>query len=491
MRAPLRWITAALLAFLAAVPALGETAPSTAAPAPLEDPARLAEKLAPLSTADRAVLLAKLNDTEARDLLLHYLSEANPAAAPPPASVAGRSLATLRASVSAIRENLAAVLAQSGRVGGAVLDRMDARLKLTAGIGSVLVLATVLGLSAAGGLAEAGYRRLTRGAARHLAAMATPTVGGRLARGAASLVYDLVGIAVFGLGFVVAFFAIWRGDDARRDFLIVVLLGILLTRATVALVRFVAQPDHPAWRIPALDDASAAALVRGARWQAILGSAVLIFGLLGQMWEVEHDAWRFGVLLGSVVFALSFSTYLWRSRHAVRPAESDPADWAPSAAAWIWVAGAIGYVIGTLSMGTFALLLGSPFDPLRAAAGFLVLFLAAPYGTRLLTLWFATERLPAPAGPLPITITDPEDGSAMILTSREQPAAAGGTPSAKGPKAEALRRVLKDDRVLGRVIAIAVFLVALSLSALVVGVDLFSEATPYPIARLRAMAETG
>jgi small-conductance mechanosensitive channel len=202
------------------------------------------------------------------------------------------------------------------------------------------------------------------------------------------------------------------------------------------------------------------------------------------MWEVEHDAWRFGVLLGSVVFALSFSTYLWRSRHAVRPAESDPADWAPSAAAWIWVAGAIGYVIGTLSMGTFALLLGSPFDPLRAAAGFLVLFLAAPYGTRLLTLWFATERLPAPAGPLPITITDPEDGSAMILTSREQPAAAGGTPSAKGPKAEALRRVLKDDRVLGRVIAIAVFVVALSLSALVVGVDLFSEATPYPIARL-------
>ncbi len=185
--------------------------------------------------------------------------------------------------------------------------------------------------------------------------------------------------------------SIWGGNVERRECTIVVLLAILITRFTTAIVRFVFLPKHPDWRIMPADDEAAAHFVRGTRRQAVLGSVLLLLATLGRMWGMNHDVWRFGVLASAVIFAISVFVFLWRyRRHLMRSVEAAIHDgsvprWAEDAAGWSWYALAIGYVAAAFLIGTYNLLLGSGFDPIDAVVGFFILFVFNPYLTAVAT----------------------------------------------------------------------------------------------------------
>ncbi len=501
MRAPsrltiLRSGPAALLRVAAMLLALGvgaaaaQTATSTAnAPAtPASTPAATAAELAPLSSEERAALIGRMTDAQSRDLLLYYLSQNAPAAAAdaPQGHAAALSMKVLQETGTRLNENLAAVLSQFGRLIGDYALKMQETLRITIGDGGIFyVIGTLLALALVGGALEFGYRYLTRFIVERYEAAPVVTVRQKLMRALGQLLHGLGAIAVFSLGFIGTFFALWKGDIPRRDFLIVVLLAIVVTRVTVALMRFVFLPKHPAWRIMPADDEAAAHFVRGTRRQVTLGIVLLLIGTLGRMWGVENDVWRLGALIGAVIFTVSYLFFLWRyRRHAVRTVQAaiehtTAPRWASGAAGWTWYAFAVAYVIIAALLGIYALLLGNTYDPLRAAAGFLVLFVVNPYATAVAkALFLSGDVVAAPASPKQIYVTDPDDGERVNLSIAQQPAGDGMAP----PDPET-QMILRDKRVLSRVISTVVLILSLTVFATVIGVDVFSSTKEYPLAQ--------
>lgn len=442
-------------------------------------PSAVAQELAPLTVEERSALIGKMTDSQARDLLLYYLSENAPATSPAASgSTAAVSMRALQQKGTAIRENLGAVLSRFDGLVGDYVGHMEQKLRIGVGSGGLLlVIGTILGLSLAGGLVEYLYRYLTRAMVARYEAAPIRTVRQKLSRAFGQFLHGIGAIAAFAGGFIGAFFAIWAGDVARRDFLIVVLLAILITRISVAVVRFIFLPNHPAWRIMPVDDEAAAHFVRGTRRQVTLGIALLLLGTLGKMWGVDHDTWRLGALLSAILFALSYCVFLWRyRRHALRTVraalgEGTVPRWAEGAAGWTWYALAVGYVVVAFLIGIYSLLLGLPYDPLSAALGFFILFVLNPYLTAVLKMLFSVdeEAIVHEVAPTHIYVTDPDDGEQVEVTE-------------EAPRSASLA-VMRDKRVLGRVISIAVLVVSIAVFALTIGVDVFSSSRQYPIAQ--------
>ncbi|MEW5421756.1 mechanosensitive ion channel family protein [Amorphus sp. 3PC139-8] len=444
-----------------------------------ETPAAVASELAPLTSEERAALIGKMTDAQARDLLLYYLSETAPAAqAGAATNTAALSMQALQQKGTEIRQNLSAVLGKFGHVLPDYLGHMQEKLRIGVGSGGLLlVVGTIVGLSLAGAVLEFLYRLATRSMVARYEAAPIETVRQKLTRALGQLGHGLGAIAAFAVGYAAAFFVIWQGDVPRRDFVIVVLLAILITRVAEAVVRFVFLPKHPGWRIMPVDDEAAAHFVRGTRRQVALGIALLLFGTLGRMWGVDHDTWRLGALLSGILFTLSYCFFLWRyRRHAVRSVQNAIEDgsmprWAEGAAGWAWYAFAVAYVLVAFLVGIYALLLNRSFDPLSAALGFFVLFVFNPYLTAVLKMLFKVDdhSVVEEEGPTPIYVTDHDDGEQVEVTET----ASAGASSA----------VVRDKRVLGRVISIAVLVVSIALFALTIGVDVFSSSREYPLAQ--------
>lgn len=508
-----RWWSGAVLAIGLLV--LAQALPGTAARAAESSaateasggsPAAVAEQLAPLTTQERDALIGRLTDEQARGLLLYYLSENAPAAgaaAVPHSSSIALSMKTLQQTGTAIRKNLDAVLSQFGGLVADYVGHMEEKLRIGVGKGGLLlVVGTILGLALVGGLVEYLYRYLTRPMVARYDAAPVETVRQKLSQAFGQFVHGLGAIAAFSAGFIGTFFAMWTGDVARRDFLIVVLLAIVITRVSVAVVRFVFLPNHPAWRIMPVDDEAAAHFVRGTRRQVTLGIVLLLFGTLGRMWGVDHDTWRLGALLSAIVFTLSYCVFLWRyRRHALRAVRAafgggTVPRWAEGAAGWTWYALAVGYVLAAFLIGVYSLLLGLPYEPLGAAVGFFILFVANPYVTAVLKALFSADaRSVAAKSPTEIYVTDPDDGEQVMITRAPEATAVDAEPAhapvtAANAAAEAVRR---DQRILGRVISISVLVVSLAAFAVVVGVDIFSSTSPYPVAKylLRMLINIG
>lgn len=477
------------------------------------DASATASELAPLTAEERSSLIGRLTDEQARDLLIYYLAETAPEAdAAGDTTAAAHSIGALQAKGTAVRDNLAIVFSRFDDLFGEYIGHMEEKLRITIGAGGLMfVLRYLLLFVAAGGIAEFIYRYLTRGMVARYEAAPVETERQKLTRAGSQLLHGLGAIALFAVGYAGTFLLFWTGDIPRRDFVIVVLLAILITRVSVAIVRFVFLPKHPAWRIMPVDDEAAAHFVRGTRRQLILGTTLLLFGTLGMMWGVDRDVWRLAALLSGIIFTISICVFLWRyRRHALRAVEAAIEDgsvprWAEDAAGWGWYALAVGYVIVAFLIGTYDLLLGYTFDPVDAVIGFFILFIANPYVTALATGLLVPE--PGASGiaaPRRVYVTDPDDGERVPTTIDVMPAetadaaattASDGTPSAAEVEAavEASPAVIGDRRVLRRVISIAVLVLSLAAFAAVIGVNVFSSTQEYPIAQflLRVLLNVG
>jgi len=473
-----------------------------------------AEKLAPLTVTERDALLGRLTDEQARDLLIYYLAQTAPGEAAAGGTSAASSITVIKTRMVALRDSLAATLGRAGHLFSEYIRLMDAKLGIKVGGGGiVLVIGYVIGLSLAGGIAEFIYRLLTRKMVERYEAAPTQTEREKLTRAFGQLLHGIGAIATFAGGFALAFLSIWGGNVERREFTIVVLLAILLTRISVAIVRVVFLPKHPQWRIMPVDDEAAAHFVRGTRRQAILGAFLLLFGTLGHMWGVDADVWRFGALMSGILFTISVLIFLWRYRnHLLRSVDVAMGTdivprWAESAAGWGWYALAVVYVLAAFLIGTYDLLLGLPFDPLDAVIGFFILFVFNPYLTAVLTGVLAPDVPLVVHEKQAVFVTDPDDGERVRTTLEgDSVVVEGGNPTDAEAEAQAEAEaeaieeavehspaVMRDRRVLKRVISMAVLVVSLLAFAMVIGVNIFSTAQEYPIAQfgLRVLLNVG
>ncbi len=495
--APALALIAVLLAVMVAVqPGMAQEAEPVSG-----DAEQVASELAPLSATDRSALIGRLTDEQARDLLLFYLDETAPAAgAAGDVTTAALSIATLQAQGTAIRANLDAVLGQFGNLFPEYARKMDERLGIGIGQGGLLmVIGYLLLMSAVGLAAEYGFRHLTRGIIARNEARSAETVREKLTGAGVQFLHDLLAVAAFGVGFVVIFFALWEGDTARRDFVIVVLMAILITRVTVAIVRFIYMPRHPAWRIMPADDEAAAHFVRGTRRQIIVGVVLLLFGTLGAMWGVDEDTWRLGALLSGIVFTLTVSVFLWRyRRYMIRGVEAAIVDgdvpaWAEAAAGWGWYVLAVCYVVLSFILGTYALLLGNSFDPTAAVLGFFVLFVFNPFITAIATGLFVPDpsEVVDHSAQRRVYVTDPDDG--VSVPAKLEPEPSQSEEADVEAAIEHAPAVVQDRRMLRRVISVTVLVLSLAAFAMVVGIDIFSKTAEYPIAQflIRVLLNVG
>ncbi|WP_436641609.1 mechanosensitive ion channel family protein [Microbaculum sp. FT89] len=491
---------AIFLAFLLATPLLvsAQEAASTDANAPQT----VADELAPLSVSERQALVGRLTDAQTRDLLLYYLKVSAPAAdADAGQTTAVLSVATLKSNITRLRDNLAAVLSRFDDLVDQYVGHMEQKLGITVGAGGVWFVIRFLVLFVAVGAAvEYAYRFVTRKMVERYEANPADTERQKLTHAGGQLLHGLGAIIAFAVGYVGMFFMVWDGGLARRDFVVVVLLAILITRISVAVVRFIFLPKHPGWRIMPVDDEAAAHFVRGTRRQLTLGTTLLLFATLGLMWEVDHDVWRLWALISAVIFTASVCVFITRYRnHLLRAVETAIKDgsvprWAEDAAGWSWFALALGYVIVAFLIGIYDLLLGIGFDPVDAAIGFFILFVLNPYVTAVASGILAPDR-PVTVKARPVVyVTDPDDGERVKTTIEAQPSEPA-EPSAEDIDAavESSPAVLHDRRVLKRVISITVLILSLAAFAMVIGVNVFSKTQDYPIAQfvLRVLLNVG
>ncbi len=494
------WAAAALVGVLAV--AMPQTASAEDAAASGTDRTeKIANELVPLTTQQRDALVGRLTDEQARDLLLFYLGQSAPAAQQTDGSTAAKlSVEAVQTRISSLRQNLEAVLSRFDDLISEYAGRMQEKLSLTVGAGGLwFILRYLLLFAAVGAAVEYVYRYLTRRIVETNEAAPAETEREKLARAGTQLLHGLGAILAFAAGYVGIFLSLYGGDLARRNFVVVVLLAILITRVSVAVTRFIFLPRHPRWRIMPVDDEAAAHFVRGTRRQLTLGTTLLLLSTLGLMWGVNHDVWRLWALISAIVFTISACVFIARYRqHLLRAIDSAIADrsvprWAESAAGWGWFALAFAYVVIAFLIGTYNLLLGHPFEPIKAVLGFFILFVLEPYVTAVATGILAPDRPVSVESEPVVYVTDPDDGEQIRTTLEGQAAEAARQEAAIEAAIESSPAVMRDQRVLKRVISLAVLVLALAAFATVIGVNAYSTAQEYPIAQfaLRLLLDIG
>lgn len=248
----LRGLAAALFAFLLW---LGPAAAQTAAPA------------APPPTVQELVRL--LADPEVQDWLRRQRAASDrttegPAASPATAGGSGTGyvaerIARVRAHVTAMIAAAPRAAAEFGRIAALVAPEIRDR-----GVGATVILcATFIGLGIA---AEWLYWWLTRGARRHIIALAVDTPAARVHAAGLRLVFGLGWVVSFALGSIGAFL-IFRWPPLLREILLTYLQVFLAIRLAVVMGRFLIAPGAPRFRIVPMADRAAR---HWGRWLTIL-----------------------------------------------------------------------------------------------------------------------------------------------------------------------------------------------------------------------------
>ena len=163
--------------------------------------------------ADRSV--ARLDDAQVRDLLLFYLGKT--AAAPAAAASPDALLGDVEQKGELIRRNAGALLASLDDI-PAAFGATYRKLAGDRGLPGLLLLIVALGLII--GVGYAAEWLYSKGVGRirsDLKARAGSAEDGWFLPAVLMLLLDLVGIAVFTAGYVLAFLAIWQGNEARRQ----------------------------------------------------------------------------------------------------------------------------------------------------------------------------------------------------------------------------------------------------------------------------------
>ncbi len=275
------------------------------------------ETLASLSAQERAELLSRLSDEQARALLLDYLK----AGAGEAADEADPAIEQLEAQSERFRENFAAVLKSAPeltRVPAMVYDLLTAGRDPLRPLYLLLFLAVILGLAYA---VERLFRRMLAALRTRLAAVqADADFLERFGRISGLLIVDLLGLAIFLVAAVILFLLVYEGHEPTRLFVLTVLSATVLLRFVVAVSRAVFGDADGSLRLMPVDPASA----RTAHRHVVASGVIGAFGFLGcdllRMYGLGDDPHRLMTFVVGTLFTLSVLVGIWRVRHGIAAA---------------------------------------------------------------------------------------------------------------------------------------------------------------------------
>jgi small-conductance mechanosensitive channel len=335
----------------------------------------------PLTREALRDLLARLSDAQVRELLIAQLDrEINEARPADQAMIGGMDeRATVlreswRAMFAAIRELPRVPLFFAEQLIG---DRSPGIL-LWIALGLALIFAV-------GVLAEQLYLRAIREVRRQVYAAQPATAPARIGYSLLALLLDFVGIVVFALATIAAFFLLHHGHAPVR-LTVMTWVGAVFAIRLVALVTCaLLAPDARSLRILPVDDTTARFLYRRIMRIAIVWALLFPTIKLLQELGLDRDVVHLLINLGVAVVVALLIDLIWQSREpvalAIRGAEHDGAQTAGARVreifARIWHILAILYVFVIWALTEASLALG---DPVRAGAalGSLLLVVALP-----------------------------------------------------------------------------------------------------------------
>ena len=271
-----------------------------------------AETLEDLSAEDRAALLSRLSDEQARALLADYL-----AAQARPAEDTESAIEMLEEHGKLFRENLVAALksvSQLPQVPLFVYQRLGEGRDAWHPLRVLLFLAVILAVAYAG---ERLAMRLLSAVERPLEAEPGGDFIERFGRAGGVLLIDLLGLAVFTTISVILFFIVYEGHEPTRLLVLTLITAVLLFRVAVAISRMLFAPWKRVPRVVPLGDADA----RTAHRYLVAAAAIGAFGLLGcdlmRLLGLDRDPHQLLLLIVGTLFFVVLIAGIWRLRHGV------------------------------------------------------------------------------------------------------------------------------------------------------------------------------
>jgi moderate conductance mechanosensitive channel len=342
-------------------------------------PAALPEPLTREALRD---LLARLSDAQVRELLIAQLDREISEAPPADQAMIGG----MDQRATALRESWRAMFAALPELPGVprflanrLIGDRDPAILLWIGLGLAAVFAV-------GVLAEQLYRRAVRDLRRQLLGAPPATATARVGNALLALLLDLVGIVVFGLATIAAFFVLHHGHVPVRLAVLTWVGAVLAIRlvglATCALL----APDATSLRILPVDDRTARFLYRRVMRIAIVWALVFPTVKLLRELGLDPDLAHLLSSLGIVIVVALLIDLIWRGREPVARAirgagqsgeARSPAGRAREIFARSWHVLAIVYVLVLWVLTEVSLALGYPARA-GAALTSLLLVVAVP-----------------------------------------------------------------------------------------------------------------
>jgi small-conductance mechanosensitive channel len=390
----LRAVVARYLLAVFAVWLLLGSAYSQQPPAPTPA-SETAAKLGTLTSQERIDLIAKLDDQQVRELVLYYLGQLAPPATPQ--SRPEDLLKELEQRAGLLRANAIAAVGSIGRLPAAI---QSAHKKLTDGLS--IGYATILAVLAALVIVAAGIEWLYWLAIRNV----RQKLGAEVARGGegwlrstlAVLLLEVIGIALFASGYILAFLAVWQGNEARRQLVAAVLAGILVVRLTRTCARALFGPESAGERVIPVTKAGAGHLCAVASRTAIVGVGLIIPAYLIGLWSGDPHVRMLLMAVASGVFSIYAGWQVWSARFFVADAflsagdDGRPASWPMRALAYSWAPLVIAYLAVVYLLATALALAGAPIGISRAIAALLGIMVGVPVVDRFIGLILSTRR---------------------------------------------------------------------------------------------------
>jgi hypothetical protein len=304
---------------LAAVALPGPVLAKGEAPPPAAEPVALPE---PLTKEAVQGLVARLSDTQVRELLLAQLERTAVASAGPPAK---DTMGAMEAAAGQLRDRLVEVLKAGRELPGVVPFAIRTFVGDRSRAGVALALLLLAAILAAGWAAEWLFVRLTRVMRRQLLEASGGGIWAEAGRLLARLALELVGLLLYAAAAILLFVALWQGHVPTRELLASVLFGVLIVRAVSLVTRFLLAPATPAARLLPFDDPAAAQLARDVgRATTVYASAWAVIRVLGLYGLSENLLILVSLVLGLVVVGALLSL-VWRNRAPIALVIGSPA----------------------------------------------------------------------------------------------------------------------------------------------------------------------
>ncbi len=275
-----------------------------------------AQTLPALSAQERAELLSRLSDEQARALLLEYLKVQGGTAATKETAIK-----QLEAQGERFRETFAAVLKsapQLTKLPALFYDRLTERRDPLHPLYVLIFLTVILGLGYA---VEQLFVRMVAALRMRLAAV-QPEADflERFGRIAGLLIVDLLGLALFVVAAVILFLLVYEGHEPTRLFVLTVLSATILLRIMTAVSRALFGTGDTSLSLTALDPGTA----RTAHRYVVAASAIGAFGFLGndllRLYGLGQEPFFLVRFIVGVLFTLSVLVGIWRVRAGIADA---------------------------------------------------------------------------------------------------------------------------------------------------------------------------